>query len=417
MKIQCPNCNTVYSIDENKIPEKGARVRCRKCDSRIHVSKKEKEGLVAGKASGASAPPAPKPVEAAAPRKKSGVPEKARDSDLGLNYTRLDEYVKQGDQDAAARLLLDMVTKSAQERDFRTAEEMLEKMYEVTPMALNEVVKASEVIEQSKSQSMDPKHLKLWSELYKALETDEANELYFTLKPFSVKMGDSVFKQGESDSNLYFLESGRMKMVFFNKGTSSETVLKELTPGEISNANSFISFSLTNFTLTAVTDSELKYLSKDIISEWKNKYPGLVKKVGNFCRSKEQISSLIEKSGKELRAHKRIKVPMQALIQILDSSGKPARIPFKVLLYDISAGGASYIVKQSQEDEAGRMLGNVLIFQTVYLIDGEKQKVTKKAKVVAVRLRPFDESSVHLEFDKPLEDRIIKAIEYAAPRG
>jgi predicted Zn finger-like uncharacterized protein len=39
MKAQCPNCKAVYNIDDSKIPEKGAHVTCKKCQTRFPIKK------------------------------------------------------------------------------------------------------------------------------------------------------------------------------------------------------------------------------------------------------------------------------------------------------------------------------------------------------------------------------------------
>jgi len=39
MKIQCKQCHTFYSIDESKIPERGAHVICKKCNEKIIISR------------------------------------------------------------------------------------------------------------------------------------------------------------------------------------------------------------------------------------------------------------------------------------------------------------------------------------------------------------------------------------------
>ena len=41
MKIQCPNCEAVYNINDSTIPEKGAHVTCRKCQTRFHIKKEQ----------------------------------------------------------------------------------------------------------------------------------------------------------------------------------------------------------------------------------------------------------------------------------------------------------------------------------------------------------------------------------------
>jgi len=42
MKITCPECEAAYQIAEEKIPEKGASVTCKKCQNRFTVKREEK---------------------------------------------------------------------------------------------------------------------------------------------------------------------------------------------------------------------------------------------------------------------------------------------------------------------------------------------------------------------------------------
>ena len=39
MKVQCPDCNTVYTIDEFRIPERGAALRCKRCQTRFRIER------------------------------------------------------------------------------------------------------------------------------------------------------------------------------------------------------------------------------------------------------------------------------------------------------------------------------------------------------------------------------------------
>ena len=69
MKIKCPACSTSYTIDADKIPPGGAKVRCKKCSARFSVSPP----------SGVPATPRPdRPVQRRQPpAAKSGAPENA----------------------------------------------------------------------------------------------------------------------------------------------------------------------------------------------------------------------------------------------------------------------------------------------------------------------------------------------------
>ena len=39
MKAQCPDCNTVYTIDESRIPEGGGSLRCKRCQNRFRIER------------------------------------------------------------------------------------------------------------------------------------------------------------------------------------------------------------------------------------------------------------------------------------------------------------------------------------------------------------------------------------------
>ena len=82
----------------------------------------------------------------------------------------------------AVKALFDLIVECAKKKDFVKAEALREKLFEVAPMALNEITKSGDIIDEEKSQSIDDTHRETWSELYSTLTTEEANELYFALK-------------------------------------------------------------------------------------------------------------------------------------------------------------------------------------------------------------------------------------------
>ena len=99
-----------------------------------------------------------------------------------------------------------------------------------------------------------------------------------------------------------------------------------------------------------------------------------------------------------------------AVIQFRDGYGKPVNKPFKVALFDISTGGISFGLKLNRRQEAAKLLGQHLVMQSGYVLDGKKQKFTQKGKIIAAHLQPFGESSVHIQFENPLSDDIMKDI-------
>ena len=71
----------------------------------------------------------------------------------------VEQHIAKGDSDAAVKLLYRMIVQCAEEKNFTKAEQFRERMLEVDPMALNEIISSAEIIEESKSQSLDPIHM------------------------------------------------------------------------------------------------------------------------------------------------------------------------------------------------------------------------------------------------------------------
>jgi len=443
MNIQCPNCKTVYKIDDARIPDKGVYSRCKKCQTKFFVKKEAKPstkkqdsrwvecpecGLTqapsqtckyCGASISTSIGSAKKRIQTEKetpdkkePAKKGDVTAKGKEkttkqSDISDQEKLINQYVEQGDQENAAKLLLETITKFAKEKNFTKAEELREKLYEVAPMALKEIVRSGEIIEEEKSLTLDKNHLKTWAKLFDTLTTDESNILYFAMKTKAFKAGQPVFEQGQIDSSMYFIKNGRFQMVYYDRFGLQEAVLKELTPGDIANDEAFFSFTVCTTSLVAVTNAEVFFLEKNILDEWEEKQPSIENKLRTFSRLFEKVGDLIQKSGLQLRGHKRVKISRDAMVQPLDNSGKPLRKPHRVSLFDISAGGISYGFKLNKKEDAKQLLDSWINIQTVYENQTGKHKITRNGKIVAVHLQPFGESSVHVQFEELLAEQII----------
>jgi predicted Zn finger-like uncharacterized protein len=45
MKVVCPECEAAYKVDETKLPEKGANVKCHKCQHQFFINKERESGF------------------------------------------------------------------------------------------------------------------------------------------------------------------------------------------------------------------------------------------------------------------------------------------------------------------------------------------------------------------------------------
>jgi CRP-like cAMP-binding protein len=335
---------------------------------------------------------------------------------LGKQEQLVEQYIKQDNQEAAAKLLFELIVKYAKQKNFNKAEALRDKLYEAAPMALNEIVKSGEIIEEEKSQSIDQNHLKIWRDLYDRLESGEASELYYTMKPCSFTAGQAVFKQGDNNPNLYFVQDGQLDLSRYDQKHGQEKVLKQLKAGDVANLEPFFSFTVCTTSLTAISESKLTCLENSILAKWTDTFPGLEAKLSSFCHGQNKVSDLVKKTGADLRAHERFIVSHRAVIQLLDNAGKPVQNPFKISLFDISAGGFSFGLKINKKEQAAQFLGHQLYMQTVYRLEGTPKKVGQKGKIVAVHLQPFGESSIHVQFQSPLDEKIVATIARQTPQ-
>lgn len=400
MRFQCPQCGAKYKIDAAKLPATGATLRCKRCRSRFSVT---------------DAPPAPKPAIPGREAAFKSFPKPVNSTTTSGNL--ITEFIAAGNLDGAAQLLFDQIKQRAREKNFGQAEILLDRLYQVAPMALNEIVSANEIIEQEKSKSIDPDHLGRWAELYQSLESEESSELYCALKTRKVKAGQPVYQHGARDAHLYFVHSGSLNMYYHDETKRENIVIKELFPGDVANADAFFSFTLCTCALVATKDALLGYLSQSILDKWQEKYPGLEPKLAGFCRRRLDMKALIEKAGIDLRAHPRYPVQFKAVVELFDAAGNPDKNTLRVDCYDISAGGASFGLKLQRRTDAARLLGRHIILKTAYRIGPESRSIRSPGKIVAAHLQPFGESSIHVRFDRLLTEATVADIELLASRG
>ena len=411
MKFNCPDCGAKYRIDPKNLPEQGVHLRCKKCKNRIFVNRpttsdipaelSENTNLASDQDSGVDQDTTPTPTQRAAATGDAEVPE----------LEQVDQYVADNNPEAAAILLLELVTRYALDKDFPRAEQLRDKLYDVAPMAVFEGIRANEIIEAEKSQSIDAMHLELWADLYNNLTSDEASVVYYAMKSVSVKAGQIIYAMGTHNSNLYFLQSGQVNMVHWDNAQDQEIVLKKYKPGEFFNHDAFFSFTMTTATMIAIEDSELTYLEQDSLDKWKDGFASLEPKLSSYCRQGESLYQLTQKRCIELRSYPRFPTSLSAMIQYVDASGNPSRQPLKVALFDISARGIAFELVLNRKENAGQLLGQKLVMRVDYSIADRKHNIQQKGRVVAAHYKPFGLSVIHVQFDDILPHDTMADIE------
>ena len=330
-------------------------------------------------------------------------------TDRNMQERLVEEYVSENRTDEAVKLLYDLIVLYAGEKDFKKAEALYEKLYDVDPMALTEIVRAGEAIEDVKSRSLDKEHREIWSDLYDRLSVNEANALFYGMEKLEYEAGETIITQGQISSSLYFINKGSVKVVFSRD--NEDTLLTTLETGDFFGQDQFFSATVSTVSMIANQTVKVSCLERDITGKWKTEAPALESKLFDYCQKCDKIKKAVAEKGMDRREYIRIQLPVKLGFQFYDHSGKKAKKAYKGEVSDISEGGLSFFIKTSKPESVRMMLGRRLaVTFPVKLKSGESRLVEKTGQITAVQSQVFDDFSIHLRFDTPIEASMLEAI-------
>jgi len=359
-------------------------------------------------------------VKAGLPEEKKAGPGKTiekmapADDEFSNQMRLVDQHVEKNDTGAATKLMFDMIVKYSKEKDFEKADTLRDRLMEVNPMALTEIVKAGEIIDEAKSASIDQAHLETWAALYKILTQEETTTLFFAMKSAVFDAKHYIFRQGELDSRLYFISKGQLHLVF-NQG-DEEILIKELNPGDVMGEETFFNLTLCTSSAITVSEVELYYLEKDILTKWEKRALGIESKLRDYCLKLPKISKLLKEKGLDRRSHKRIEVMSKVSIQPLDASDSPVGQSVVGTLADISQGGLSFYIKIPKENIHKMFMEQRLNMKFTLMTEGSQHKIDQNGTIVAA-ISHFYEYSIHVRLDKILDEGLIEGIQTSPGSG
>ena len=216
-----------------------------------------------------------------------------------------------------------------------------------------------------------------------------------------------VLKQGERNSNLYFVKKGQLRMFFMQD--NKEKVIKNLNPGDIFGEDTFFNLTVCTASVTASSGTEVNFLEKDILAEWGKKDLGLESKLRDYTLKLKKTSDLLLEKGLDRRCMKRVKTSSRVSLQSLDTSDTPIGEPIAATLEDISRGGVSFTLKITKEKILGLFMEpKVNLKYSINMSDSQKD-MDQNGTVVAV-INHFYDYSVHVKFDKMLDEKTIEDV-------
>ncbi|MGD8409641.1 MAG: cyclic nucleotide-binding domain-containing protein [Desulfobacterales bacterium] len=316
----------------------------------------------------------------------------------------VDTYLKENKKEQAVELLFDLITQYAEARHFDKAESLRERFFEIDSMALDEIVKSADIIENAKMSAMDPAHTETWSHLYKKLTKEESVALYYGMQSAVYEAEQIIFRQGEINASLYLINAGRVKL-FYHKDNHA-ILLNTLGPGELVGGDTF--FTHSTCTASAMADSKVKLniITKTVLQKWQADEPNLANKLQDYCSGLKPIKDLLQKKELERRAHPRHNISGSAAIKILDNKGSKV---YKVDLSDISVSGVSFIMNMSQT-AADALLGCRLNLKFRQRGAFSEISIDHEGLIVGVHGQLFNEYYINVKWEEPLDEGLIDRV-------
>ncbi len=317
------------------------------------------------------------------------------------------DFVRAGDSEQAGELIYSHAVDATVERDFITAEILRDRLLEINPMALAEVLQLGELIEEHKTTSITGHHIEIWRELYDEMTTGQFNALYYALVQENYKKGDIIIGAGETDCSLFFLNSGFVS-VSCNSG-GNEVFLKKMQPSDIIGSEQFFSTSVWTVTLKAFSEVQVHVLEYDVMKKISKEFPGLESKLKKYCQKYDKVQDLLEMSGSDRREYPRYPVSLMIENVLLDPFGNKGKRSFKGELLDISKAGLAFTIRITSNINAKLLLGRQI--NTAITINGEE---LPKCSGLIVGVRSHDavrhDFSIHVKLAKKIDQIIFDSI-------
>ncbi len=312
-----------------------------------------------------------------------------------------------GDMKRAGELIYGQSVIAAQAKDFSLAEMLRDRFLEINPLAMTKVIRLGELIEEQKSNMITSHHIEIWNELYEEMTTEEFNALYYSLSDENYRKGDIIVHTGETDSNLYFLNSGYISLSCVTTG--QEKFLKRMQPSDVLGSEQFFAASVWTVSLRALSEVQVQVLGRANLEKIAEDHPGIEDTLRNYCLQYARIPELLKMSGDDRREYPRFPGILVTRNILLDSYGNKGKRSFKGELIDVSQRGLAFTIRISNKKNAKLLLGRQII--TAINVDGEELPQCFGV-IVGVRIHDaiLQDFSVHVKLSKKMNDESFRKI-------
>jgi CRP-like cAMP-binding protein/DNA-binding NarL/FixJ family response regulator len=324
------------------------------------------------------------------------VPPQVKDP-LTLREEQIFQLAAKGNKDVAKKQLFDLVVACARKKDFFNAERLRERIYEIDPMALMEIIQSGDIIEEEKSGAISKDLLEIWRKLLSVLSTEEFNSLYHEMEERRYRPEETIVAQGAKNDELFFINHGSVRASYI--GGEKELFLKNLGSGEIAGEN-FFSASVWTVSLTAQQQTSISVLRRENLARLEQRIPGIESKLIDYYNRYSDFSAALKGKGMDRRVHERFTVEAKILLQIVDDRDRILS-SFRGQLTDISRGGLSFFIRITKKENVRLLLGRSI--KASIPVSGS-QDVVLRGTVIGVQVYDLvlSDYSVHVKFNNEL---------------
>lgn len=313
----------------------------------------------------------------------------------------------EGKKDEAKQSLYDLVVSLAKSGQFAEAERLRERIYEIDPMALTEIIRSGEIIDKEKSSAVDDQDQHVWSTLADLCTEDEFSSLYHELVRQTLQAEEPIVTQGSRNDSLLFINKGSIKV--FHKVGEKEIFITTLGEGDTIGEN-FFTPSTWTVSLSTLTDAEVLSITQEQVGRLEEKHAGISRKLEKFYNDNSNIPKTLISKGLERRQYKRFTLSRKIQVIPIHSSGKTTGKGFRAEIVDLSKGGLAFVIRISKKENTKLLLGRKL--QVVLPVGGTPSYQYLPGRCISVQSFSAFESdyTVHIVFDNALDDEEMRNI-------
>ncbi len=218
-----------------------------------------------------------------------------------------------------------------------------------------------------------------------------------------------IFQQGDTQSGLYFINSGAVK-VFYQDDTE-EKLIKTAVRGDILGADTVVDASVWTASAACLAQAEIMYLGENELLMWRDEYPALATKINDFCQKYASLEQFFNSSEIDRRGARRHNLSGKVSSVLLDDKWRDTGFSTQGDLSDVSRGGLSFFMRISQKKHARVLLGrNIRIMIPMEGAVGRQIDVIGSIIAVRSRQNVENEYSVHVKFTEDLISAHLQAI-------